>query len=327
MKNDYLSHRGQEYVAHTKCITEAQRYGGKDFVAKPGKNKGERKQQDWIQVVQSVIETSENLSGAEKNILNILSNHENVPRKKAKFINFIKSVLAGRVNMAVVESVWGRMEQALKKAADDKTAQGNTNGGSEPVESIQTDIVENENNENLSKEYEKADSGNKQNGESKAIEQNGVQKAKKSKKRKTDQVLDAQDQIIPSESESRSRLDNDSTRLTEIQPNGTACGKRTKKPKLDDDSTVTDECQNNGKNTTDISETSISKFDWVDTVLSIVKTKEEISLKKLRKKVLARYRSSGKSTTEEKAVAKFDKKINKMTQIVVNDGKVKLVRQ
>ncbi|KAG7211384.1 hypothetical protein KM043_010673 [Ampulex compressa] len=31
--------RGDEYVGHTKCITEAERYGGKDYVPKAGTNK------------------------------------------------------------------------------------------------------------------------------------------------------------------------------------------------------------------------------------------------------------------------------------------------
>jgi hypothetical protein len=43
-----VDNRGNDYRNHLKCITEDQKYGGKGFEAKS--NKGEVKQQQWIQV-------------------------------------------------------------------------------------------------------------------------------------------------------------------------------------------------------------------------------------------------------------------------------------
>ena len=43
-----VDNRGNDYRNHVKCITEDQKYGGKGFEAKS--NKGEVKQQQWIQV-------------------------------------------------------------------------------------------------------------------------------------------------------------------------------------------------------------------------------------------------------------------------------------
>lgn len=43
--------RGNEYEQHTKCITEEEKYSGKNYVPKPGSNKNETKQQQWLQVV------------------------------------------------------------------------------------------------------------------------------------------------------------------------------------------------------------------------------------------------------------------------------------
>ena len=103
-----------EYVTHTKCITENERYGGKGFIQKPNANKGERKQQEWIHVVQNLLNTSTNLTSAERNILNNLSKFENIPRKKAKFLNFIRSVFGNRVNMTVIENLWTKMEESFK---------------------------------------------------------------------------------------------------------------------------------------------------------------------------------------------------------------------
>lgn len=42
------SHRGDDYKDHNKCISEDQKYGGKGYETKS--NKGDIKQQQWIQV-------------------------------------------------------------------------------------------------------------------------------------------------------------------------------------------------------------------------------------------------------------------------------------
>lgn len=121
--------RGEEYVAHTKCITEAEKYGGKDYVPKPGANKGAKKQQAWITIVNSILSNETNLSKAEQNFLNTLSKHENIPRKKARFLNFVKSVIGPRTNQVIIDSVWNRMETAYKKSIQNIDSQnGNQHG-------------------------------------------------------------------------------------------------------------------------------------------------------------------------------------------------------
>uniref|UniRef100_A0A1L8DI57 Putative cell growth-regulating nucleolar protein n=1 Tax=Nyssomyia neivai TaxID=330878 RepID=A0A1L8DI57_9DIPT len=83
--------REQEYVGHTKCITEAERYYGKDYQAKPSQNKGQKKQEAWTDIIQSVLQRSD-LSTRIQGVLKTLTMHENVPRKKPKFLNFMKNV-------------------------------------------------------------------------------------------------------------------------------------------------------------------------------------------------------------------------------------------
>lgn len=75
----------ETYPGHTKCITEEEKYSGKDFVPRPSANKGEKKQKKWQDVIQSVQEKQNGLSNEERTILNVLVKHENVPRKKNKF--------------------------------------------------------------------------------------------------------------------------------------------------------------------------------------------------------------------------------------------------
>lgn len=45
-----MSDRGEDYKSHTKCISEDQKYGGKDYKPKVSANKGEMKQNSWIEV-------------------------------------------------------------------------------------------------------------------------------------------------------------------------------------------------------------------------------------------------------------------------------------
>ena len=66
--------------------------------------------------MKNVFDTAANLSHDERNVLNILSKHDNIPRKKTKFLNFIRNIMGHRVNMPVIENVWSRMENAFKEA-------------------------------------------------------------------------------------------------------------------------------------------------------------------------------------------------------------------
>ena len=41
---------GDSYASHTSCISEAEKYQGKLYKGKDKANKGERKQQEWLEV-------------------------------------------------------------------------------------------------------------------------------------------------------------------------------------------------------------------------------------------------------------------------------------
>lgn len=47
--------RGNDYAKHTQCVSEEQKYSGKDYKPKPNANKGEVKQEQWIQVCCFII--------------------------------------------------------------------------------------------------------------------------------------------------------------------------------------------------------------------------------------------------------------------------------
>lgn len=296
----------QEYIQHTKCITEAERYGGKDYVPKPGACKGERKQQEWLNIVHNLLETSTDLSNNERNFLQTLSKCDNIPRKKVKFINFVNSAFGYKTNNSLVESVWAKMETAYQKALDKNVKQtliGDFNGSNKiedvPTEdrsfknNMENNIAENQNNENICKETQCNDQINVNNGKSNSNkpteELESSHKKKKSKKRKFSQSLQ----------------DNDECPVT-------------KKENIDGLNTTINEGQD--ENTLET-----SKFSWKNAILNIVSVKGEISIKKLQKKVHALYANYYQDATmDEKFLTKFNKKLNKMTEVVISEQKIRL---
>lgn len=113
---DCLKDFNENYVEHIKCITEDEKYSGKDYVAKPNQNKGEKKQKQWLEVVRDIIVAkATSLDPAIRSILNKLESYDNVPRKQAKFKNFLKNSL--RVNNYQADIVWNLLEEETKRNA------------------------------------------------------------------------------------------------------------------------------------------------------------------------------------------------------------------
>lgn len=98
--------------SHSKCITEAERYSAKGFVAKPEKNKGAQKQEIWTECIQELAERP-HFDRTTKNVLERIANQSNVPRKKPKFINFLKSSM--RYSPTQAEKIWQIIEQGLEE--------------------------------------------------------------------------------------------------------------------------------------------------------------------------------------------------------------------
>lgn len=306
--------RGEEYISHTKCITEAERYGGKDYVPKAGANKGERKQQEWLNVVNNLLNNSTDLSTAEQGFLHTLAKFDNIPRKRAKFMNFVRSALGTRTNMSLVESVWNKMEAAHKNSAESTAVPTQQENGNVEKEALhdttvngdhqENNIIENQNNENIFRETQDKEQQNECN-ESCATNDNedsineSKKKKKKSKKREHSEVVEKQVE----EPVSKKKKDKNKSVLLESSVNQR-------------EDTVVSETVNESEN---------QSFDWKNVILNIVQSKGEISLKKLQKKVINQYMNSGSDTlTYEKASSKFNKKLKKITEIVVSEEKVKL---
>ncbi|XP_021195912.3 cell growth-regulating nucleolar protein [Helicoverpa armigera] len=95
---------GQDYESHIKCITEEERYSGKGFVSK--EKKGEKKQNAWVEMLQSVLDEQKSAPRNVLRIIETISKHNNTPRKKPKFVNFVKNVCGQKTNPKDIDQAW-----------------------------------------------------------------------------------------------------------------------------------------------------------------------------------------------------------------------------
>ncbi|CAK1594536.1 unnamed protein product [Parnassius mnemosyne] len=107
---------GNDYEAHIKCITEEERYSGKGFTAK--EKKGEKKQNAWVEMLQSVLDEYKNTSPNVRKIIETISKHNNTPRKKPKFINFVKNVCGQKTNPKDIDEAWNLISVKLTELSN-----------------------------------------------------------------------------------------------------------------------------------------------------------------------------------------------------------------
>lgn len=102
--------------------------------------------------------------------------------------------------------------------------------------------------------------------------------------------------------------------------------KKSKKRKTEEANDESDEPTPKKKTSEEPTPEESVKFSWKSTILEIIGDKEDISLKKLRKKAVARYMEhAGDSSTREKAISRFEKKLIKISELESADDRVKRV--
>ncbi|CAF0964512.1 unnamed protein product [Brachionus calyciflorus] len=139
--------KNDEYKSHVKCLTESERYESKNFVAK--QNKGDVKQNAWFEKVLKAVESFRG-SPKAKSLLEKLQDYPNVPRKKAKFFNFVRnSFRSYNVSDSQLEEIWGVIE-SFDKADKPQNGQNNSNQTNGNNNNLKRKLEENENDENES---------------------------------------------------------------------------------------------------------------------------------------------------------------------------------
>ncbi|XP_064542314.1 uncharacterized protein C16C10.8 [Drosophila montana] len=112
----------EEYVAHIKCISEAQKYSNQNFVPKEPKNKNALKQESWMDIIRAILDSKEyELTASVRSAFQRLQSVDNVPRKKAKFENFVGNCM--RMPRQHATQVWDILEKELNKMKEAKQAE------------------------------------------------------------------------------------------------------------------------------------------------------------------------------------------------------------
>ncbi|XP_038601071.1 cell growth-regulating nucleolar protein [Tachyglossus aculeatus] len=341
---------GDDYKNHVKCISEDQKYGGKAYEAKI--NKGDVKQQEWIQKIHEIMGKS-NIAPKVREILEQVSGFDNVPRKKVKFQNWMKNSLKIH-NESLQEQVWNIFSEATSKGPDEKEQEKQPSSQVEnkvpstpPGTDEKKDKPEGKKNKRERKE-ERQQNRKKEKKELKLERQENSDQ--KSKRRKKGQVEEGDAEIqesaeIDTATKKKRKRKNKMGCTLELDVNGngnhieepkeeekTTTEKRKRKPS-ESETTSKKKKMKHPENAVlmemEENETPVKgKFNWQGTITAILKQApdNEISIKKLRKKVLAQYQAvtSEEHKSKEDLLVIFNKKISKNPGFKILRDKVKL---
>lgn len=127
-----------EWEGHTSCVSEAQKYQGSLYQAKESSNKGQVKQDAWVENVQRRIEDpSAAMAQQTRGLLQRLMGFTNIPRKQKPFSNFVKNSLKIWDDKKI-EEMWEVVAAAnpgpgaKAKPAEPAQADGQSQGKSQP---------------------------------------------------------------------------------------------------------------------------------------------------------------------------------------------------
>lgn len=276
--------RGDEYTSHTSCVSEDQRYGDKNFVPKPVAVK----QNNWLDIVQSCIKKNENPKF--KPVFQSLLNYPNVPRKKPKFINFLKNGLKIK-DESFASEIFDVFQHEFMKNKENKSADENkSNNLNESLNnSNDAEVMESKKNKKKEKKRnhisESSDVPTKEEEHMNGISESSSDKKKKSKKQKA----------VAGENDSLEELNNGSPDGLDVS--GTLNDEKKKKKK----NKSTEEKENSKESHVE-QETDTSNLDAHDSnVLPDLQEKlSKKELKKLKKK--QKYEAELKEIEENKIV-------------------------
>ncbi|XP_010293804.1 PREDICTED: cell growth-regulating nucleolar protein [Phaethon lepturus] len=319
---------GDDYKEHVRCVSEDQKYGGKDFEART--NKGGAKQQEWIQKIHEVMKKP-NISPKVQNILEKMRVFDNIPRKKVKFQNWMKNSL--RISDSTLQDqVWDIFFEATRNTSSEKKQdkpqqkeEGQSAETGEKTMAKENGITDDKNKRKKNKRERKEDRQKNKKKEKKDLKlenQSEVKKSKKSKQEK--ESLENEFEINgnghPNEVKEEINVKKRKHKHAEEEPHIT-----TKKIKTEN--TSKDMETENNSNEENV---GTGKFNWKGTIKAVLKQApdNEISIKKLRKKVIAQYYAvAGEHhKSEEDILVIFNKKVNNNPKFKVLKDKVKLLK-
>ncbi|XP_054473525.1 cell growth-regulating nucleolar protein [Anoplopoma fimbria] len=302
---------GDDYKNHLKCISEDQKYGGKGYEGKA--NKGDVKQQQWIQRVHDAM-NNPGVSAKLKGVLQQVSSYDNVPRKKAKFQNWMRNSLK-IANTSLHDEVW----DILSAADNSPETPKETKEAKQTVAEVKADTNGNEKQ------------NGHQDGEEEKKKKLNKRERKEARQQKNGKAVKGADKTVAQEPEEGKKKKKDRKRKHsseedgDEEQNGAADETSSKKSK-----TVDEEAADTSEETED-QEVPKGKFNWKGNIKAVLRESDdqELPVKKLRKKILAAYYSftgDRNFKKEEDVLALFNKKINNNPKFRVLKDRVRLVK-
>lgn len=280
--------RGDEFKAHTKCITEDEKYSAKGFVAKPERNKGAQKQESWTEIIQNQLTQRKDLDSHTRSILERVSNQTNVPRKKDRFINFVKNSMRISPNSAL--AIWSIVEKALEEF---KVKEGE----------IKAEAAAKRKIEEEARAAAKAAEA--------AVDEPPKKKSKKEKK----SIVEATDETPVKSKKKKDKQINEISSTTDENAPAETNGQAKKKSKKRKASEI------NGTNEEDNAAEVPGGFEWKKAITEVLQAKPKMKLEKLKAKVLKQYAArNDDAVLTEKDEQKFAKHLQKLSKFVIVDG-------
>ncbi|XP_054028151.1 cell growth-regulating nucleolar protein [Dryobates pubescens] len=322
---------GDDYKEHVRCVSEDQKYGGKDFEAKT--NKGDAKQQEWIQKIHEVIKKP-NINPKVRNILEQMRTFDNIPRKKAKFQNWMKNSLR-IADSTLHDQVWDIFSEATRNTSSEKEQSkpqqkqgGQSAETEEKTMAGENGIAADEIERKKSKRERKEERQKNKKKEKKDLKLENLSEAKKSKKsKKQKESLENEFEINGNgqQSDAEEATNVKKRKHKHAEEEAPMPPKRKKSENVSEDLEV----ENTDGNEENVG-TEKGKFNWKGTIKAVLKQApdNEISIKKLRKKVIAQYYAVAgeQHKSEEDILVIFNKKVNNNPKFKVLKDKVKLLK-
>lgn len=335
---------GEDYKNHVKCISEDQKYGGKGYEGKA--HKGDIKQQAWVQKVNELIKRP-NVSPKVRELLEQISGFDNIPRKKAKFQNWMKNSLKVH-NESILEQVWNIFSEASSNEPASKGQDHQPlNPVAKPPAEITTTVAPSKASDTTSgpaeakknKRERKEERQKKRKKEKKELKLENHQEKSKSQKSKKRKLRPEAEQEAGGEGATGHKshgprgagecgvngaVDKDETNAGKRKRKLSEAEAYSKKKKIKFPALA------EGGEPENHEAPAKGKFNWKGTIKAVLKQApdNEIAVKKLRKKVLAQYYAvtAEHHRSEEELLAIFNKKVSKNPAFKLLKDKVKLLK-
>uniref|UniRef100_A0A023FL18 Putative cell growth-regulating nucleolar protein n=1 Tax=Amblyomma cajennense TaxID=34607 RepID=A0A023FL18_AMBCJ len=299
---------GDAYKEHIKCVTEAERYGGKNF--KPPVFKGEVKQQEWTELLSKIIATHD-VTPRVRGVFERMQSFNNVPRKEKPFKNFLQSSMGVR-NPSLAQDVWQTIQNAQQSVQKTNTE---NKQNSKPHDHITGDsIAEDEEQQDassqestrgkkaslkrpredhVSEDISKGDEAHRPSKE----EQNGTvtEKFKHAKKPKKERVDNASGEEISQDS-TQEKKKRSKKKLQQDDGDAQQDEEPQQQAEMDENEAI----EANGSEMK-------NKFKWKKAVKAALLEADghQLPVKQLRKKMFKEFRNHGGDLSEEEMQAKF----------------------